>query len=98
MVSREIIGRKLSPAVEADVLVAPEQESILQRWIESVAMDLAVTSYDAGQSQDRLLALTINASTHLKDSAAEGPDDEALDQHRCSLFLGKPTYRNTRFV
>ena len=98
MISGEIIQGKLTTTIEADVLIAPEKKPIFEWWVESIFMDLAVACNDAGQSQHGLLTAAIYTSTHLEDSATEGPDDEVFHQQCCCLFSGKPTNRNTRFV
>lgn len=98
MIARKVIQGKLTTAVEADVLVAPEQKPIFEWWVKSILVDLAAAGNDAGQSQHGLLAAAISTSTHLKDGATERPDDEVFNQQCCCLFAGKPTNRNTRFV
>ena len=98
MIARECIQSKLTTTVEAGILVAPKKKSILEWWIESVCMNLAVAGHDTGQSQQRLLSATINTPAHLEDGTTERPDDEIFNQQCCCLFPGKPAYRNTRFV
>lgn len=98
MVAREVVQGKLATTVEADVLVAPEQKPILEWWVKSISVDLAVAGNDAGQPQHGLLAAAICTSTHLEDGATKRPDDEVFNQQCCCLFAGKPTNRNTRFV
>ena len=89
---------KLAAAVEADVLVASEQELVLERGIETIPVYLAVTGHDAGQAQYGLPATAIITATHLENGVAERPDYLLFYEHRRRLFPGKPAYRDTRFV
>ena len=86
MISGEVMQSKLTTTVKTDIPVAPKQEFILEWWIKSIFMDLAITGNDARQSQHGSLAAAIYSSTHLEDSTTERPDDQVFHQQRCRLF------------